>query len=1193
MKLLFFGTVFIIVGVTHQTGYTYYIQEYILFTDLKLSWMKAQSYCRAVHTDLATVSNDEDISRINDMNYNMSFWIGLYDDVNSWRWSLLNEHFYTEEGQDYRQWQEGQPDNAGAVERCVSMMEDGFWRDNDCVQVKMPLICFRDDTDDQYVLVTEEQSWFEAQSYCRQYHTDLVSVRSQSENQEVLSRLQGNHTVQEAWIGLHRDAWKWSDGSRSLFRQWWDFQPDNENSSQACVAMQSGRWDDWNCDTKFNFLCQNITVVTMTPLPEPTTINPAGQRRTTVKMKLMTDSDLTDPTIRQKVLQQFEAALNFQGFTDVKLHWRTIKSEPQPTEAVNVALGGVAAQSSLWDPLYLPSLVIDGKPDSWYLSGSCVSTLIEDDPWWRVDIGEPYDISTVVVIGRSDCCIDMLEGAEIRIGNSLENNSNNNPRCAVNTLTSDHIMNFHCNQMRGRYVNVFLPGVNRRLQLCEVKVYATNHLTGADVARGGVAAQSSFWDNWHPSNVAIDGSPSTNYWHGSCVSTRTQWEPWWRLDLHGPYDISTVVIIRRTDCCGHYLNGAEIRIGNSLENNGNNNPRCAVITVSNDVTMTFNCSQMRGRYVNIFYPGERTLQLCELKVFATTHVTGDNVSLRGVATQSAEPTSASTTPDKAIDEHPGPSYPQETCASVSLQDNPWWQLDLKSIYRITVVSIISNGRSEELDGAEVRIGLRSNTSNQRCAIISVAEGLFKYSYNCGVMEGRFVHVVLPGLQKSLTICEVLVYGTVLENVALRGVAFQSSSRWKTGSEASRVIDGRQFSTCSRTEDKPGQWVTVDLLVPYTVTFIQLAYGEDCCYSDNVRVDDTSCDIIPSSSQSLVTLDCRGIVGRYVTVMHPDVPPQLCEVEVYSTQENFENRFPQRPPPDDHCSSCSRDYILIHNEPKTWFEAQTYCRERYTDLATVSNVRDMNRVVDKMENTFTDFWIGLYEDAVTWRWSMSDEGHYGDGEVEFRNWGDGKPTNESGIHHCAGIQHMGQWKDLDCDLLHYFLCFDGRSGAPETKILVATAMKWTDAQRYCREHHTDLLSVRNQAENLEIQSMVPAGKLAWIGLFMDSWKWSDGSYSTFRYWSSGPHNSSGEGPNCAHVYHRKWNVRSCDTESMFLCYYYKKRSVVKISINSDMSDPVIRQQILNQLEADMKRKGITDFKIRWLTSRRVSHKEAQQ
>lgn len=49
----------------------------------------------------------------------------------------------------------------------------------------------------------------------------------------------------------------------------------------------------------------------------------------------------------------------------------------------------------------------------------------------------------------------------------------------------------------------------------------------------------------------------------------------------------------------------------------------------------------------------------------------------------------------------------------------------------------------------------------RCAVISVAEGWLRYSYHCGVMEGRFVHVSLPGLQKSLTICQVIVYGVML------------------------------------------------------------------------------------------------------------------------------------------------------------------------------------------------------------------------------------------------------------------------------------------------------------------------------------------------------------------------------------------------------------------------------------------------
>ncbi|KAF3837308.1 hypothetical protein F7725_004772, partial [Dissostichus mawsoni] len=141
------------------------------------------------------------------------------------------------------------------------------------------------------------------------------------------------------------------------------------------------------------------------------------------------------------------------------------------------------------------------------------------------------------------------------------------------------------------------------------------------------------------------------------------------------------------------------------------------------------------------------------------------------------------------------------------------------------------------------------------------------------------------------------------------------------------------------------------------------------------------------------------------------------------------------------------------------------------------------------------------------------GYYGASEAEFRNWGAGEPNLESATQDCAGIQHTGEWRDLQCDLLNFFLCFDGRTGALKSKILVETAMNWSDAHSYCRKHHTDLLSVRNQAENQEVQSMVPEGKLAWIGLFQDSWKWSDGSYSSFRYLSQ-EQPVLGEGPNCS-------------------------------------------------------------------------------
>ncbi|KAF3837322.1 hypothetical protein F7725_004786 [Dissostichus mawsoni] len=284
--------------------------------------------------------------------------------------------------------------------------------------------------------------------------------------------------------------------------------------------------------------------------------------------------------------------------------------------------------------------------------------------------------------------------------------------------------------------------------------------------------------------------------------------------MQGPYDIFSIEVFRRRDCCDHSLNGAEIRIGNSLENNGNNNPRCAVITVTSDATVTFNCNHMQGRYVNIINPGVgKDLQMCEVKVYTTTQLTGANVAPRGIATLSSAPASVENSQDMAIDEHPGPTDALETCASVALQDNPWWQLDLRSIYRITAVSILSSGDccSEQLNGAEVRIGLSKD----------------KYNYQCGIMEGRFVHVYLPGLQKTLTVCEVEVYGTLLENVALRGLAFHSSSSLEN-SVASKVIDGNRSSTCIVANEQPGPWVTVDLLVPYSVTAVQLAYSADCC-----------------------------------------------------------------------------------------------------------------------------------------------------------------------------------------------------------------------------------------------------------------------------------------------------------------------------------------------------------------------------
>ncbi|KAL0189898.1 hypothetical protein M9458_016997, partial [Cirrhinus mrigala] len=85
-----------------------------------------------------------------------------------------------------------------------------------------------------------------------------------------------------------------------------------------------------------------------------------------------------------------------------------------------------------------------------------------------------------------------------------------------------------------------------------------------NIAINGKAAQSSTLR--YEANIATDD----NNFH--CTHTETETNPWWRLDLRDLQTVIEVIITNRIDCCFEQINGAEIRIGNSLENNGNDNP---------------------------------------------------------------------------------------------------------------------------------------------------------------------------------------------------------------------------------------------------------------------------------------------------------------------------------------------------------------------------------------------------------------------------------------------------------------------------------------------------------------------------------------------------------------------------------------------------------------------------------------------
>uniref|UniRef100_A0A8C4DN73 C-type lectin domain-containing protein n=1 Tax=Dicentrarchus labrax TaxID=13489 RepID=A0A8C4DN73_DICLA len=147
------------------------------------------------------------------------------------------------------------------------------------------------------------------------------------------------------------------------------------------------------------------------------------------------------------------------------------------------------------------------------------------------------------------------------------------------------------------------------------------------------------------------------------------------------------------------------------------------------------------------------------------------------------------------------------------------------------------------------------------------------------------------------------------------------------------------------------------------------------------------------------------------------------------------------------------------ENKTWDEAQKYCREKHTDLATVYDMTDMERLRYSKEKQEA-VWIGLRSnpetDNRTWHWSL------------------------------PGV-----------DLSVYSTETQEPS---KTFHVITNALCWPEAQNYCREHHTDLVSGLNQLHDTDLKNKIQSQSMLWIGLFRDTWRWSDGSNSSFRNWN---------------------------------------------------------------------------------------------
>ncbi|CAJ1086588.1 secretory phospholipase A2 receptor-like [Xyrichtys novacula] len=304
----------------------------------------------------------------------------------------------------------------------------------------------------------------------------------------------------------------------------------------------------------------------------------------------------------------------------------------------------------------------------------------------------------------------------------------------------------------------------------------------------------------------------------------------------------------------------------------------------------------------------------------------------------------------------------------------------------------------------------------------------------------------------------------------------------------------------------------------------------------------------------------------------------------------------------HFTSCLPHQYHYESEEKTWTEAQTFCRETYTDLVTVKSAEEVKQVLDTVAAHGNDnmYWIGVYT-KIEWKWS---DGYTASG-ADYMNWEtieDNEPDFYSGEQFCVDIEHDGKWWDYDCLNKLPFFCYRGTPQDPEF-VFVQESMSWSDAQRFCRENYIDLATVRNSTENQRLHNTRPNSDWTWIGLYRDpNIHWSDGSDSALTFWINGNNPLGNRRVMCGAgevVYSGEWWALPCEEKYPFMCYSSGKNHVITQEIKTedpsvDMNNPAVRAVILRELQNRLEENGLSGVTLKWRVQPdgKVFHKNEQ-
>ncbi|XP_072249726.1 putative C-type lectin domain family 20 member A [Leuresthes tenuis] len=304
----------------------------------------------------------------------------------------------------------------------------------------------------------------------------------------------------------------------------------------------------------------------------------------------------------------------------------------------------------------------------------------------------------------------------------------------------------------------------------------------------------------------------------------------------------------------------------------------------------------------------------------------------------------------------------------------------------------------------------------------------------------------------------------------------------------------------------------------------------------------------------------------------------------------------------HLSCCSQSpprYYHYVNLKMNWADAQQYCRDKYTDLATIESMDDISRL--KANFSYSWAWIGLSDDPKSWKTSMGNDSNSWrwstTGETSktgFQMWNSTQPDYKGREETCGVIDDRGLWFDMDCSLTRDYICYNVTKQNKKNYVHISGMRTWTSAQKYCRKHYTDLAMIENEEENAEANRAKPSGTTPWIGLYRVPWTWSDKSKSSFSNWDPEDYKNPGGKEHCVVESHlHKWHDDNCEFKKPFICHQVPSMTStfkIRTETDADLTDPAIYTQVLEQMNDLLRRQGLTDFKLRWKSPPRKAEKK---